>query len=380
MIDKIDAENKELYLLGDVNCNLLPEATAHISSSLTNILDIYGLSQLITEPTRITQVSKSLINLCITNSPEKVSNFGVVHVGISDHSLVFMTRTANYDRNGSRTIEMRQFKNFQKDKFLNDLEQMPWRNVSSHSDPNDMWQEWKNLFVSCMDKHAPLKSKRIRNKRSPWITSELLLRMRRRDVLKKKAISTNDHAMGQQFKRARNQVNNATKLAKKRYFSENLETSKGNARKTWDLINELSSRSSCKSSNILEIQANNRTINNVDDMAEAFNVHFTNIAKMLARDIPVGEVDAESFLSPSDNSFSLKPPSIDIVLDLLKKIDEKKATGLDKIPSKLLKVAASIVAPSLTDVFTKSILTGIYPTEWKLARVTPIFKKAQNQT
>ena len=85
---------------------------------------------------------------------------------------------------------------------------------------------------------------------------------------------------------------------------------KGNPRKTWDLINELSSRSSCKSSNILEIQANNRTINHADDMAEAFNVHFTNIAKMLARDIPVGEVDAESFLSPSDNSFSLKPPSI----------------------------------------------------------------------
>ena len=185
-----------------------------------------------------------------------------------------------------------------------------------------------------MDKHAPLKSKRIRNKRSPWITSELLLRMRRRDVLKKKAISTNDHAIWQQFKRARNQVNNATKLAKKLYFSENLETSKGNPRKTWDLINELSSRSSCKSSNILKIQANNTTINNADDMAGAFNVHFTNIAKMLARDIPVGEVDAESFLSPSDNSFSLKRPSIDIVLDLLKKIDEKKATGLDKIPSK----------------------------------------------
>ena len=98
----------------------------HISSSLTNILDIYGLSQLITaEPTRITQVSNSLIDLCITNSPEKVSNFGVVHVGISDHSLVFMTRKPNYDLNGSRTIEMRQFKNFQKDKFLNDLEQMP---------------------------------------------------------------------------------------------------------------------------------------------------------------------------------------------------------------------------------------------------------------
>ena len=143
LIDKIHAENKELYLLGDVNCNSLPETTAHLSPSLTNSLDIYGLSQYFTELTRITQVSKSLIDLCITNSPEKVSHFRVVHVGISDHSLVFMTRKANYDHNGSCTIEMQQFKNFQKEKFLNDLEQMPWRNVSSHSDPNEMWKEWK---------------------------------------------------------------------------------------------------------------------------------------------------------------------------------------------------------------------------------------------
>ena len=40
-------------------------------------------------------------------------------------------------------------------------------------------------------------------------------------------------------------------------------------------------------------------------------------------------------------------------------------------------MAANIVAPSLTQIFTKSISTGIFPTEWKLARVTPIFKKGK---
>ena len=47
------------------------------------------------------------------------------------------------------------------------------------------------------------------------------------------------------------------------------------------------------------------------------------------------------------------------------------------IPIKLLKMAASIVTPSLTAIFTKSIITGIYPTEWKMARVTPVFKKGE---
>ena len=62
-------------------------------------------------------------------------------------------------------------------------------------------------------------------------------------------------------------------------------------------------------------------------------------------------------------------------MSLLKKIDDKKAIGLDKIPSKLLKMAAGIIAPSLTAIFSNSIHTGIYPNEWKSAKVTPIFKK-----
>ena len=176
-------------------------------------------------------------------------------------------------------------------------------------------------------------------------------------------------------KRYLNQANNAIKHAKKRYYSDNLIASKGNPRKTWDLINELSSRNTSKSSNILEIQVDNRTISTPGDMAEAFNDHFTNIAQVLAQEVPAVEVNPEFYLSHTDKVFCLKTPSLDIVFNLLRKIDEKKATGLDMIPSKLLKMAASIVAPSLTAIFTKSIITGIYPIEWKTARVTPVFKK-----
>ena len=36
-----------------------------------------------------------------------------------------------------------------------------------------MWDAWKTLFMEIIDKHAPLKTKRISEKHSPWITYDL---------------------------------------------------------------------------------------------------------------------------------------------------------------------------------------------------------------
>ena len=83
----------------------------HNSSYLTNVFDIYGFSQLINEPTRVTPVSKTLILLCITDFLGKVTNSGVIHLGMSDHSLIFITLKIHHDRNCPRTVEMRHFLN-----------------------------------------------------------------------------------------------------------------------------------------------------------------------------------------------------------------------------------------------------------------------------
>ena len=58
----------------------------------------------------------------------------------------------------------------------------------------------------------------------------------------------------------------------------------------------------------------------------------------------------------------------------LKDLKANKATGLDKIPARLLKDSASVMAPSLTHIVNLSLLTGVVPDEWKKARVVPLFK------
>ena len=80
---------------------------------------------------------------------------------------------------------------------------------------------------------------------------------------------------------------------------------------------------------------------------------------------------------PTETSFSLTAPSLDVLYKLLSQVNERKSAGLDNIPNKRLRMAVSIVSPSLTLIFAKSIETGIFLDEWKLARVTPIFKRGK---
>ena len=83
--------------------------------------------------------------------------------------------------------------------------------------------------------------------------------MRKRDYLKKKATNDKSSEAWDQFKEARNQTNNAIREAKRKYFSKNLEEHKTNPRKTWSLINELSSRQR-KSTTVSEVKVEGKPV------------------------------------------------------------------------------------------------------------------------
>ncbi len=78
-------------------------------------------------------------------------------------------------------------KNFNRENYIRDLEQQVWTDVNLSNDPNEMWAKWKNMLINCIDKRAPLRSKRVGKKKSPRITSQSRQNMDKRDFLKKKA-------------------------------------------------------------------------------------------------------------------------------------------------------------------------------------------------
>ena len=69
---KLDPENIEYYVLGDLNCNMAAPKFDNSTNILSNIAEVYSLDQLITEYTRITEKSSTLTDLIFTNSPDRV--------------------------------------------------------------------------------------------------------------------------------------------------------------------------------------------------------------------------------------------------------------------------------------------------------------------
>ena len=68
---------------------------------------------------------------------------------------------------------------------------------------------------------------------------------------------------------------------------------------------------------------------------------------------------------------------METVIETLKAANSNKATGRYNIPVRVLKIAAEILSPSLTAIFNRSFSMGIYPDDWKMARVLLIFKSGE---
>ena len=86
--------------------------------------------------------------------------------------------------------------------------------------------------------------------------------MYERNILKLNAIRSKDKSDWVKFKKARNSVNSDIKLAKEDYFKNALNENEGDLRKTWRIVNELTSRKFTKPS-IKEIKHNGISISNV---------------------------------------------------------------------------------------------------------------------
>ena len=205
--------------------------------------------------------------------------------------------------------------------------------------------------------------------------------MRERDCLKSKAIKSGLSEDWAKFKSMKNKVNYEIKHSKKSFVTESIQTNDGkNTKQVWKSIRNIipSKGTNC---NITCLQGDKGDVTEPKEMANMMNDYFANVGPSLAAKIPetpeVNPVHGPSFNSNMrrpDESFMFQPVSYQYVLDKLQSLSERKATGTDDLPAKLLKMAAHSIVEPITHIINLSLVTGIFPCAWKNARISPIYK------
>ena len=147
-------------------------------------MEPFGLTQLVSEATRVTNDSRTLIDHIYSNCPENINSINEPEIGLSDHFPKFFTRKMHVHppKTNHYTISHRKFRNFDESKFIEDLQSVPWDTIKLFDDTDDILEAWSDLFLQVVDKHVPIKQLRVKHKNQPqWMSPEILDAIKCRD-------------------------------------------------------------------------------------------------------------------------------------------------------------------------------------------------------
>ena len=141
----------------------------------------------------------------------------------------------------------------------------------------------------------------------------------------------------------------------------------------WKIINRVMNK--CRAPKIPPLLINNRFILDCREKAKLFNDYFSEQCKPIIN----------SSILPIFNFLTEKRiDHLNIgneeIITLIRNINPNKATGSDGISGQMLLLCDDSVTLPLKIIFRNILLTSIYPDTWKLANVTPIFKKGDKQS
>ena len=360
-IERLKNLYEHMILLGDLNYDC-----SHSSSNFVNELEeLFCMTQLVNEPTRETLTSSSIIDIILTTVPEQHISTNVLKVSMSDHYCIqTILQNVNNLKTSHNLITFKDYKCFVKQNFIQDISNAFHDGKLMGSNVLDLWINFKMKFLEISDKHVPLVTRRMKKRFKPWVTHDIIQMMYKRDYLKKLAIKTGCQIKWNEYRSVRNKITFMIKKGKKEYFHKESLQCKNDPKSTWKLINKV---------------LNNR--NNVSPptklTAKDFNDYFSTIGENTAK---------EYFINDNDGSHPWKGPNftttefkfidiqVDSVLKLLKGLGEYSNCDILGFDSKLLYYSAEIIAPYISLMINLSFQEGCVVDDWKISKVTPIFK------
>lgn len=358
-----------------------------------NTLHDYNLTQVVQDPTRENHV----LDLFLTNNPSIVNRVSIIP-GISDHDAVLIDTSTSARTKPQKPRKIHLFGRADWNGLKAHIQKLHETFTLSNKYVSDSVEELWNSFLSSLEEGVnnfiPSKWSSTKNK-LPWVDFALKRLYRKRDKAYRKYKKHNTLNLREQYLNIKHLCRKETKRAYQKYLEGilNIDNSdstphdntqiRPNTKKLYSLLKH----SRQDSTGIDSLRKDNKLFTGETDKANVLNDQFqsvftakspislSSLAKMKVQDtVDTGREIPNSTYSPH------KPmPDIEIsvkgVEKLLTNLNPNKAAGPDQIRPIVLKSLSHELAPILTELFKKSIQESTLPEIWKMANVSPIYKK-----
>ena len=210
MLEQATILYNEIIILGDFNIDLLKN-----QQKWMNNIQHFNLNQVIKSVTR--PAAKTLIDHIYVTNKSHISEVSVPVLNLSDHYPICLTwsrKGIKIPKAGHKTITYRSFSKFKESMFLNELNKAGLETVYSFTDPNLALERWLKIFIMVYNKHAPIKTKRVKYFSKPKYWDDELER----------AANLRDELLSKGKKEESNKQRNKVTSMKRRKRKEYLKT------------------------------------------------------------------------------------------------------------------------------------------------------------
>ena len=390
---------KSVYVMGDFNVNLHNHSTKAVSD-FEEVIFSTGFAPLISIHTHEKPgCNGTCIDNMLTNDVDSVLLSGTIKDKLLHHLPIFQIFDwKNVSSNKVKHMQYYDYCNSNVDNFIKTLER------KLNENPPQEFSSFFKKFHKVMDDTCKLDKPKCSKRtamNNPWITSGIIAAIENKHNLyntwkkatKKKCVNgardadrdncfcyfcTQIQKTYEKYKSYRKQLKHIIGVAKSKYYGNKFIEHQGDSKKTWEIINSIRGKQKrqIKPSFII----NNEKITNRRIIANEFNKYFVSLASNLNENYStLGEIRISSIPDFSDylprsctSSIYLHDCSPDEIAKVIVELQNGKASD---IPIHLIKKSSVIICPLLSKYFNHCMQDGIFPDELKTGRVSPIYKK-----
>lgn len=352
-VDEISLSCPNVILCGDLNSNLLTETHLIEEMSSFNLFPVNT-----TVPTHFSDQSSSLLDLFLVNHINKVLLYDQLSApSFSRHDLIYITFEFHIVTS-ARTLEFRDFKNINYTLLEEHTRSVDWDTIYRLTSPDEKVEFLNTNIANLYNRHVPLRTKTLLPNSAPWFSNQIRALMRQRDLAYNRWKRFRLESHRSCYCTLRNKVVTEIRVAKSLFYSNRLNASMG-SRLLWRNLRHIGV-GKCRDRRTEGV--------NPDELNHKF---ISSQNHGTSTQIPQYLVNLSS--SAGDASFCfLAVSSTDLVESLLSV--KSNAVGLDEIHPSFLKIILPVVLPHLTHIFNSVVTSGIFPVQWKSAKVVPVPK------